>query len=244
MKTVILIATYNERDNIVPLLEQVFTTVPEAHVLVIDDSSPDKTYELVQNLQQTKYMDKLFLLQRAGKLGLGTAYVAGFNWALSRDYEVIMHMDADFSHNPKYIPQFLQEIKTNDLVIGSRYIKGGGVLNWGLVRKFISRGGSLYSRFILGINIRDLTGGFKCFRRKVLDSINVNDLKSNGYSFQVETTYKTFLNKFRIKEIPIIFEDRRVGQSKMSSKIFLEALLMIIKLKLTLKPKSSTRLSS
>jgi dolichol-phosphate mannosyltransferase len=244
MKTVILIATYNERDNIVPLLEQVFTTVPEAHVLVIDDSSPDKTYELVQNLQQTKYMDKLFLLQRAGKLGLGTAYVAGFNWALSRDYEVIMHMDADFSHNPKYIPQFLQEIKTNDLVIGSRYIKGGGVVNWGLVRKFISRGGSLYSRFILGINIRDLTGGFKCFRRKVLDSINVNDLKSNGYSFQVETTYKTFLNKFRIKEIPIIFEDRRVGQSKMSSKIFLEALLMIIKLKLTLKPKSSTRLSS
>jgi dolichol-phosphate mannosyltransferase len=153
-------------------------------------------------------------------------------------------MDADFSHNPKYIPQFLQEIKTNDLVIGSRYIKGGGVVNWGLVRKFISRGGSLYSRFILGINIRDLTGGFKCFRRKVLDSINVNDLKSNGYSFQVETTYKTFLNKFRIKEIPIIFEDRRVGQSKMSSKIFLEALLMIIKLKLTLKPKSSTRLSS
>lgn len=237
MKTLILVATYNERENITLLLEEVFKIVPDTHVLVIDDSSPDKTYELVESLMQTKYQDKLFLLKRAGKLGLGTAYVAGFNWALDRDYDVIMHMDADFSHNPKYIPQFFEEVKTNDLVIGSRYIKGGGVVNWGLIRKFISRGGGLYSRIILGINIHDLTGGFKCFRRSVLEKINVNELKSNGYSFQVETTYKTFLNKFKIKEIPIIFEDRRVGQSKMSSKIFLEALWMIIKLKFTIKTK-------
>lgn len=235
MKTLILVATYNERDNIILLLDEVFKVVPDTHVLVIDDSSPDKTYELVEDLMQSKYKDKLFLLKRSGKLGLGTAYVAGFNWALDKDYDVIMHMDADFSHNPKYIPQFFDEIKTNDLVIGSRYIKGGGVINWGLVRKFISRGGGLYSRIILGINIHDLTGGFKCFRRSVLEKINVNELKSNGYSFQVETTYKTFLNKFKIKEIPIIFEDRRVGQSKMSSRIFLEALWMIVKLKFTIK---------
>lgn len=237
MKTLIIIATYNERDNIVPLLNDIFTTVPEVDVLVIDDSSPDKTYELVEELQSDKYSKQLFLLKRAGKLGLGTAYVAGFNWGLERNYEVIMHMDADFSHNPKYIPQFLREIKTNDLVIGSRYIDGGGVLNWGFIRKCISRGGSIYSRAILGIKIRDLTGGFKCFRRNVLESIGINELKSTGYSFQVETTYKTYLNGFKIKEIPIIFEDRRVGQSKMSSTIFLEALLMIIKLKFTTKTK-------
>ena len=237
MKTLIIIATYNERDNIVPLLNDIFTTVPEVDVLVIDDSSPDKTYELVEELQSDKYSKQLFLLKRAGKLGLGTAYVAGFNWGLERNYEVIMHMDADFSHNPKYIPQFLREIKTNDLVIGSRYIDGGGVVNWGFIRKCISRGGSIYSRAILGIKIHDLTGGFKCFRRNVLESIGINELKSTGYSFQVETTYKTYLNGFKIKEIPIIFEDRRVGQSKMSSTIFLEALLMIIKLKFTTKAK-------
>ncbi len=237
MKTLIIIATYNERDNIVPLLNDIFTTVPEVDVLVIDDSSPDKTYELVEELQSDKYSKQLFLLKRAGKLCLGTAYVAGFNWGLERNYEVIMHMDADFSHNPKYIPQFLREIKTNDLVIGSRYIDGGGVVNWGFIRKCISRGGSIYSRAILGIKIHDLTGGFKCFRRNVLESIGINELKSTGYSFQVETTYKTYLNGFKIKEIPIIFEDRRVGQSKMSSTIFLEALLMIIKLKFTTKAK-------
>ncbi len=237
MKTLIIIATYNERDNIVPLLNDIFMTVPDVDVLVIDDSSPDKTYELVEELQADKYPKQLFLLKRAGKLGLGTAYVAGFNWGLERNYEVIMHMDADFSHNPKYIPQFLEEIKTKDLIIGSRYVDGGGVVNWGLIRKCISRGGSLYSRAILGLKIRDLTGGFKCFRRNVLETIGINELKSTGYSFQVETTYKSYLNGFKIKEIPIIFEDRRVGQSKMSSTIFLEALLMIIKLRFITKIK-------
>ncbi|MFN8771208.1 MAG: polyprenol monophosphomannose synthase [Neisseriaceae bacterium] len=237
MKTLILVATYNERENIILLLEGIFKVVPDTDVLVIDDSSPDKTYELVENLSRDRYQNKLFLIKRPGKLGLGTAYVAGFNWALSRDYDVIMHMDADFSHNPKYIPKFFEEIKNNDLVIGSRYIKGGGVVNWGLTRKLVSRGGGLYSRLILGINIHDLTGGFKCFKRKVLETIDINNLKSNGYSFQVETTYKAFLNKFKIKETPIIFEDRRVGQSKMSFMIFLEALWMIVKLKFTTKRK-------
>ena len=144
-------------------------------------------------------------------------------------------MDADFSHNPKYIPDFLEQIQHTDLVLGSRYVRGGGVVNWSLFRKFLSMGGSLYSRIILGLKIRDLTGGFKCFRSHVLKNININNLKSNGYSFQVETTYKTFLNGFKIKEIPIIFEDRRVGQSKMSSGIFVEALWMVVKLRMNKK---------
>ena len=231
----IIVATYNERENIEPLLNQIFTVVPDVNILVIDDNSPDKTYEIVDELANGKYKGKLFLMKRAGKLGLGTAYVAGFNWGIERKYDVIMHMDADFSHAPKYIPEFFEAIKTNDLVLGSRYIKGGGVVNWGLKRKFISQGGSLYSRIILGLKTRDLTGGFKCFRRKVLETIDINNLKSTGYSFQVETTYKTFINGFKIKEIPIIFEDRRVGQSKMSSGIFVEALWMVIKLKLSVK---------
>ena len=231
----IIVATYNERDNIEPLLNEIFKVVPDVNVLVIDDNSPDKTYEIVDELANGKFKDKLFLMKRAGKLGLGTAYVAGFNWGIERKYDVIMHMDADFSHAPKYIPEFFEAIKTNDLVLGSRYIKGGGVVNWGLKRKIISQGGSLYSRTILGLKTRDLTGGFKCFRRKVLETIDINNLKSTGYSFQVETTYKTFLNGFKIKEIPIIFEDRRVGQSKMSSGIFVEALWMVIKLKLSVK---------
>jgi dolichol-phosphate mannosyltransferase len=237
MKVLIIVATYNERDNIVGLLHQIFKYAPKCNVLVIDDSSPDKTYELVEGLISHDYRDRLFLMKRAGKLGLGTAYVAGFNWGLEHGYDIIMHMDADFSHNPKYIPEFLEQIKTYDLVIGSRYIKGGGVVNWGITRKLISFGGSLYSRIILSMPFRDLTGGFKCFRREVLQSIDPNGIQSNGYAFQVETTYKTFLNKFKIKEIPIIFEDRRVGQSKMSSGIFWEALLMVVKLRLNTKPK-------
>lgn len=231
MKSLIIIGTYNECENIENLLNQIFKEAPEVNVLVVDDNSPDKTYEIVEKLQANAYTNKLFLLKRPGKMGLGSAYVAGFNYALENGYDVIMHMDADFSHNPKYIPDFLREIQTNDLVLGSRYVRGGGVVNWGLGRKIMSYGGSLYARTILGLKIRDLTGGFKCFKREVLESIGINQLKSNGYSFQVETTYKTFLKGFKIKEISIIFEDRRVGKSKMSSTIFVEALLMVVKLR-------------
>lgn len=232
MKTLIIIATYNEKDNIGPLLDDIFKYAPHVHVLVIDDNSPDKTYTIVEKLAQTLYEGRLFLLKRSGKLGLGTAYVAGFNWGLAKDYDVIMEMDADFSHHPRYIPDFLEAIIVNDLVLGSRYIEGGGVLNWSLSRKLISRGGSIYSRIILGLPFKDLTGGFKCFRREVLQSIKPESLKSNGYSFQIEGTYKAYNKGFRIKEIPIIFEDRRVGQSKMSSSIFIEALWMVIKMRL------------
>jgi dolichol-phosphate mannosyltransferase len=231
LQTLIIIPTYNERQNIEPLFEAIFTVNNDVNILVVDDNSPDKTYELVDELQQGRYKDKVFLLRRAGKLGLGTAYVAGFKWALANGYDYIMEMDADFSHNPIYINDFLREIKNADLVIGSRYVPGGGVVNWGIGRKFISRGGSLYSRTILGLPLNDITGGYKCFRREVLESINLDSIKSNGYSFQVEMNYRTYLKGFRIKEVPIIFEDRRVGQSKMSRKIFLEAIMMVWRLR-------------
>lgn len=233
MKKLIIIATYNEKDNIEKMLMDVFASVPDVNILVIDDNSPDKTHEIVERLITERYPAQLHLMKRAGKLGLGTAYIAGFNWGLERDYDVIGHMDADFSHNPKYLPSMFEALANGyDLVLGSRYVKGGGVVNWGLKRKIISRGGSLYAKIILGLPFNDLTGGFKCFNRKVLETIGINELKSTGYSFQIETTYKTYLNGFKIKEIPIIFEDRILGQSKMSGSIFKEALLMVLRMRL------------
>ena len=228
----IIIPTYNESDNVEKLLDLISRTDPAAHVLIVDDNSPDRTYEIVERLMQTSYPGRLFLLKRAGKLGLGTAYIAGFKWALARDYDYIFEMDADFSHDPKYLPAFLAAIETHDLVLGSRYVPGGGVKNWGLLRKFISRGGSLYARTILGLSLRDLTGGFKCFRRQVLESIDLDAVKSNGYSFQIEMTYRARCKGFRICETPIVFEDRTAGKSKMSRKIFLEAVLMVWKLRM------------
>lgn len=235
MKKLIIIATYNEKDNIQGILREVFSYTPDVNVLVIDDNSPDGTGDLVQSIIDAQLTPKLFLMRRSGKLGLGTAYVAGFNWGLERDYDIIAHMDADFSHNPKYLPEMFEKIKTNDLVLGSRYVKGGGVVNWDLKRKIISRGGSLYAKIILGLPQNDLTGGFKCFRREVLETIDINNLMSSGYSFQIETTYKTFLNGFKIFELPIIFEDRVLGQSKMSGSIFKEAIIMVWKLRMNRK---------
>ena len=231
-KHLIIIPTYNERENIESLLELITRTDPAAHMLIVDDNSPDRTFEVVEGLMQSRYPDRLFLLKRAGKLGLGTAYIAGFKWALARDYDYIFEMDADFSHDPKYLPDFLAAIQTHDVVLGSRYVPGGGVKNWGLLRKFISRGGSLYARTILGLSLRDLTGGFKCFRREVLQAIDLDAVKSNGYSFQIEMTYRAQALGFRIIETPIIFEDRTAGKSKMSRKIFLEAVLMVWKLRM------------
>ena len=228
----IIIPTYNESDNVEKLLDLISRTDPAAHVLIVDDNSPDRTYEIVERLMQTSYPGRLFLLKRAGKLGLGTAYIAGFKWALTHDYDYIFEMDADFSHDPKYLPAFLAAIETHDLVLGSRYVPGGGVKNWGLLRKFISRGGSLYARTILGLSLRDLTGGFKCFRREVLEAIDLDSIKSNGYSFQIEMTYRACCKGFRVFETPIVFEDRTAGKSKMSRKIFLEAVLMVWKLRL------------
>ena len=231
-KTLIIIPTYNEKENIADLIPQIFETLPEVHILVVDDNSPDGTGDIVASLIGAEYPDRLHVLRRAGKLGLGTAYIAGFKWALARDYALIFEMDADFSHDPKYLPDFIKMAATNDLVLGSRYVPGGGVRNWGVIRQFISRGGSFYARTILGLSIRDLTGGFKCFRREVLEKIGLDSIKSNGYSFQIEMTYRAARKGYRIGETPIVFEDRTAGKSKMSRKIFLEAITMVWRLRL------------
>ena len=233
MNDLIIIPTYNEKENLGPLLEAVYEIRPDIHVLVVDDNSPDGTGQLVAEWVETpQYEGRLFLLRRAGKLGLGTAYIAGFRWALARSYRRILEMDADFSHNPRYLPELLAAAEEADLVLGSRYVPGGGVKNWGFWRRFLSRGGSLYARVLLGLPYQDLTGGFKCFRREVLETLDLGAIRSNGYSFQIELTYRAHCKGFKIKEVPIIFEDREVGKSKMSKNIFWEAVLMVWKLRM------------
>ena len=230
---VIVIPTYNEIDNIEVILEKVFLLELGVDVLIVDDNSPDRTYAKVQELiDADKYGGQLHLVIRQNKEGLGKAYIEGFKWCLARDYAFIIEMDADLSHDPKYLPSFIENIKEYDLVIGSRYVEGGGVVNWSPLRKLISFGGSLYSRLILGINIKDVTGGFKCFRREVLEAIDLDNILSTGYAFQIEMNYKTALKGFKIKEVPIIFEDRVAGLSKMSKKIFIEALQNVLVLRL------------
>ncbi|HEY3425701.1 MAG TPA: polyprenol monophosphomannose synthase [Negativicutes bacterium] len=240
----IVIPTYNECDNLAELLPLIYTEVEGIHILIVDDNSPDGTGGLVKELMQYQYKERLFLIERSGKLGLGTAYIAGFKWALAREYTHIFEMDADFSHNPKYLRSFIAASLNYDVVLGSRYIAGGGVTNWNLTRRIISRGGSLYSRFILGLPFKDLTGGYKCFRREVLEQIDLDDVKSNGYSFQIELTYRAFLKNFRVGEVPIIFEERAAGNSKMSRKIFMEAIWMVWKLRAAKNRLQSTGLKA
>lgn len=226
------IPTYNERENLQAITEAVLASDPRLEVLIVDDSSPDGTGEVADRLAASD--QRVHVLHRPQKQGLGRAYLDGFRWALSRPYQYVLEMDADFSHHPKYLPQLLNEAERGtDLVLGSRYVPGGGTLNWGRIRQMISRGGSLYARLALGIPIRDLTGGFKCFRRGVLESVDLDDVRSNGYAFQIELTYRALQKGFRVKELPIVFEDRRVGQSKMSRTIFFEALMMVWKLRFT-----------
>jgi dolichol-phosphate mannosyltransferase len=226
------IPTYNERENVGTITRAVLAADPRLDVLIIDDSSPDGTGQLADALASAD--ERVHVLHRPEKQGLGRAYLDGFRWALGRGYQYVLEMDADFSHDPKYLPQLLDAAEQGtDLVLGSRYVPGGGTLNWGPVRKLISRGGSLYARLALGISIRDLTGGFKCFRRSVLESIDLGAVRSSGYAFQIELTYRALKKGFRVKEVPIVFEDRRVGQSKMSRTIFLEALSMVWKLRFT-----------
>lgn len=230
---IIVIPTYNEIENIEVILEKVFSLDLGVDILIVDDNSPDKTYVKVQELIDTDlYKGQLHLVIRQNKEGLGKAYIEGFKWCLARDYAFIIEMDADLSHDPKYLPSFIENIKEYDLVIGSRYVKGGGVVNWSLLRKFISFGGSTYARTILGISIKDVTGGFKCFRREVLEAIDLDNIMSAGYAFQIEMNYRTILKGFKVKEVPIIFEDRVAGKSKMSKKIFIEALLNVVTLRL------------
>ncbi len=221
-RTVVCLPTYDERENLEPMLDAILASVPEVDVLVIDDNSPDGTGRLADAYAARE--PRVKVLHRPGKQGLGKAYLAGFGWALERGYDLVLEMDADFSHDPKYLPAMLAKAREADLVLGSRYVPGGGTVNWGLGRRLLSRGGSLYARTILGIRVRDLTGGFKCFRREVLEAIDLGSVECSGYSFQIELTYRALRRGFRVAEVPIVFVDRRVGHSKMSRRIVLEAL--------------------
>ncbi len=220
-KPLVCLPTYNEAGNLRPMVAAVLASVPQVDVLVVDDNSPDGTGAIADELAAAD--PRVKVLHRAGKEGLGKAYLAAFAWALARDYGLVLEMDCDFSHNPKYLPGMLAAAEEADLVLGSRYVEGGGTVNWGALRKLISRGGSLYARTILGLSVRDLTGGFKCFRREVLEGLDLPTVQCSGYAFQIELTYRAVRKGFRVAEIPIVFEDRRVGKSKMSRRILLEA---------------------
>lgn len=228
-KVCVVIPTYNELGNIKEIIEADFASYPNLHILIVDDNSPDGTGKLVDDMIKSKiFGDRLHVMHRKGKLGLGTAYIQGFKWALENGFDVFISQDADFSHNPCYIKDMLVKVdEGKDLVIGSRYVKGGSVVNWGIGRKFISRGGSFYARTLLLTSIRDLTGGYNCYTRKSLETINLDTIISNGYCFQIEMKFRNDLAGLDICEIPIVFEDRRVGKSKMSKKIFIEAMINV-----------------
>ncbi len=222
MRTLICIPTYNERENVQAISDAVLAATPDSvHILVIDDSSPDGTGQIVTELAKSR--PRLHLLTRAQKQGLGRAYISGFKWGLEQGYELMVEMDADFSHRPEDLVQILKEVETQDFAVGSRWIPGGRTINWGLGRKIISRGGSLYTRIILGYKLGDWTGGFNAWKKKTLIGIDLDRVLSNGYSFQIELKYRALKSGFKGVEVPIVFEDRRVGQSKMSMKIVLEA---------------------
>ncbi len=224
-RALIIFPTYNERENIEKIIHAVLPLDPRIHVLVVDDNSPDGTGEIVDRLATQE--SKVHVLHRQKKEGLGQAYIAGFRWALEREYDFIFEMDADFSHGPEYIKVFLTEIQDHDLVIGSRYINGVNVINWPMARLLLSYFANVYTRWVTGLPLRDATGGFKCFRRKVLESIDLDRIGSSGYSFQIEVSMRVWKKGFRIKEIPIIFYDRTAGESKMSKKIVREAIWMV-----------------
>lgn len=221
-RALVCLPTYNEAENVGPITAAILAASPELEVLVVDDGSPDGTGALADAIAARE--PRVHVLHRERKEGLGKAYLAAFAWALAHGYELVLEMDADFSHDPKHLPAILQQARTADLVLGSRYVPGGGTVHWGLGRRILSRGGSLYARTILGVRIRDLTGGFKCFRREVLEAIDLGTVECSGYAFQIELTYRAIRRGFRVAEVPIVFSDRRVGQSKMSRRIVLEAI--------------------
>ncbi|MEO8193935.1 MAG: polyprenol monophosphomannose synthase [Gemmatimonadales bacterium] len=229
-RTLVIVPTYNEKENIERLVAAVLSQDPSIDMLIVDDGSPDGTGDISDAIAAAN--PRVHAIHRAGKLGLGTAYVAGFRWALARDYEFIFEMDADFSHAPEKIPEFLRAIQTADLVLGSRYQNGQvNVVNWPMSRLFLSYSANIYARGITGLPIFDATGGFKCFRRKVLEAIDLTDVKSNGYAFQIEMTFRAWKAGFRIREIPIVFVDRTEGSSKMSKRIVREAVWMVWRLR-------------
>jgi dolichol-phosphate mannosyltransferase len=219
----LILPTYNEAENIGPLVAAILEKLPaSARVLIVDDNSPDGTGEIADRLAAEG--ERIEVLHRPSKEGLGPAYIAGFRRALAGGAGLIVEMDADFSHEPAYLPRLLEEARRVDLAIGSRYVPGGGVGDWGALRRAISRGGSAYARLVLGVPVHDMTGGFKCFRREVLEAIDLDSVRSRGYAFQVELTYRAIQRGFRVAEVPIVFRDRRVGSSKMDRSIVLEAI--------------------
>jgi len=227
MKTLIIIPTYNEIDNLAPLLKEIMAYAPETDILIVDDNSPDGTGDLADELHHKNA--QVHVLHRPGKLGLGTAYIEGFKYAIEHAYDAAFEMDADFSHDPRYLPDFLKAIENADLVIGSRYIPGGDTPNWTVLRRLISGGGNIFARFMLGIPVHDCTAGYRCYRCKVLESIDLDTVQSQGYAFQVELAYRVMQHGFKIVETPIVFMDRRVGKSKMSRKIVIEGFTYVIK---------------
>lgn len=225
MPSLVIIPTYNERENIEAIVRAVLQQPDEFHVLVVDDGSPDGTAQVVQALQQ-EFPQQLHLLSRSGKLGLGTAYIAGFRWGLARDYDYFFEMDADFSHNPNDLPRLLEVCRSEaDVAIGSRYVRQGGLKDWPIDRILLSRGASLYVRLILWMPVADPTAGFICYRRQVLEAIDLDKIRFVGYAFQIAMKYAAYSLGFRLREVPIIFKDREKGQSKMSLRIVREAML-------------------
>jgi dolichol-phosphate mannosyltransferase len=229
-RALVIVPTYNERFNIARLIPSILAQDPSLEILVVDDGSPDGTGGIVDAIAANN--PRVYIIHRESKLGLGTAYIAGFRWALERRYDIVFEMDADFSHNPERLPEFLEAIKEADLVLGSRY-QGGrvNVVNWPMSRLFLSYAANIYARAVTGLPISDTTGGFKCFRRNVLESIDLNSVKSNGYAFQIEMSYRVWKRGFRLVEIPIIFVDRTEGVSKMSKRIMREAVWMVWRLR-------------
>jgi dolichol-phosphate mannosyltransferase len=229
-RALVIIPTYNERENITRIIPAVLAQHPSIDVLIVDDGSPDGTGDIVDGIAAQN--PRVHALHRSGKLGLGTAYVAGFKWALERDYQFIFEMDADFSHSPDKLPAFLEAIQSADLVLGSRYQNGQiNVVNWPMSRLFLSYSANIYARHVTGLQVFDATGGFKCFRRRVLEAIDLSDVRSNGYAFQIEMTFRAWKKGFRIVEIPIVFVDRTEGSSKMSKRIVREAVWMVWRLR-------------
>jgi len=230
-KAVVVVPTYNEAENVGGLIPEILAKDERLSVLVVDDNSPDGTADIVKALPG--FGDRILILERARKEGLGAAYIAAFKWILANtDFEAIFEMDADFSHSPDALPGFLKEIDSHDLVLGSRYLEGITVVNWPLRRLILSVGANIYARFVTGMPIKDSTGGFKCFRRTTMEMLPLDKIKSDGYSFQIEMNYHCWKRRLRIKEIPITFEDRQVGVSKMSKRIIVEAMWMVWALRL------------
>ena len=230
MKILVISPTFNERKNIKIFIDTVLNDNPTFDLLIVDDNSPDGTSDKVRELQSE--FENLHLVVREKKLGLGTAYIFGFKWALDRNYDIIVQMDADLSHNPKDLSMMVENLNDNDLVIGSRYIRGISVVNWPLRRLMLSYGANTYSRMITGMPIMDGTGGFKAWKSEVLGDVDLDSVRSQGYSFQIEMNFRAWIKGYKIKELPIIFSDRTIGQSKMSKKIVYEAIFMVWRLRI------------